>query len=60
LMAPLKYWIYLETGKKPPLHMFYYPDLKNKQDVVDYFLNTSRESIRSRKNVGVWEGLVDD
>ena len=60
LMAPLKYWIYLETGKKPPLHMFKHPDFKSKQEVIDYFLSTSRESIKLRKNVGVWEGLVDD
>ena len=57
VMAPFRYWIYLEMGVELPPHINQ-PKFVNKQQIIDYVLNNSHYSTQNRKNEGVWEGLV--
>ena len=57
IMAPLRYWIYLEMGVEIPPYI-YQPKFQNKAEVIQYVQNKSHYSTQNRKNEGIWEGLV--
>lgn len=57
VMAPFRYWIYLEMGIEVPPNA-YRPNFKNKNEVIEYVQNNSHYSTKYRKNEGIWEGLV--
>jgi hypothetical protein len=57
IMAPIRYWLYLELGVPLPAHINQ-PNFSNKQQLIDFVQTNPHYSLKNHINVGIWGGLT--